>query len=148
MNEVAASLFGLFFITATSSSISIVWRGITYWMSLPASRALIASLSKVSRTSPLPERNVFVAFAARRVLRDDVPEQRLDEGDRLLVRLAEMPLGTVRGEDVPLRDARRERVGGDDLDAGLQEVVPALDVLRVAVTKREDDDRVGTATPL
>ena len=38
-------------------SISIVWRGITYGI-LP----LIASLSNVRRTSPLPERNVFVAF--------------------------------------------------------------------------------------
>ena len=63
MNLFARSLFELFWSTAIGSWISIVWRGITYWMSLPSSRALIASLSYVIRTSPLPERNVFVAFA-------------------------------------------------------------------------------------
>src|SRR5579884_156143 len=34
----------------------------TYWMFLPCIRALRASLSYVMRTSPFPERNVFVAF--------------------------------------------------------------------------------------
>ena len=45
MKRFAASLFELFAITAIGSSISIVWRGITYWMFWPWSRALIASLS-------------------------------------------------------------------------------------------------------
>src|SRR3954453_17066155 len=62
MNWFALSLFGLAFATAIGSSISIDWRGITYWMSWPLRRELIASLSYVIRTSPLPERNVFVAF--------------------------------------------------------------------------------------
>ena len=38
-------------------SISIVWRGMTNGI-FP----LIASLSKVSSTSPFPDRNVFVAL--------------------------------------------------------------------------------------
>ncbi len=35
-----------------------------------------------------------------------------------------------------------ERVHGNDLDAGLDQVVPALDLLRVAVAQAEDDDGV------
>src|SRR5262249_14595527 len=62
MNLFATSLFALFLSTAIGSWISIVWRGITYWMSWPASFDVIASLSYVSRTSPRPERNVFVAL--------------------------------------------------------------------------------------
>ena len=45
MNWFAWSLLPLPFSTAIGSSISIVCRGITYWMSWPLSRALIASLS-------------------------------------------------------------------------------------------------------
>ena len=45
MNLFATSLFELLLSTAIGSSISIVWRGITYWMFLPFSRASIASLS-------------------------------------------------------------------------------------------------------
>src|SRR5262249_54458130 len=62
MNLFARSLLGLALRTAIGSSISIVWRGMTYWMFLPWRRALIASLSYVISTSPLPERNVLVAF--------------------------------------------------------------------------------------
>ena len=45
MNWFARFLFGLFWITAIGSWISIVWRGITYWMFAPLRLALIASLS-------------------------------------------------------------------------------------------------------
>src|SRR6188472_528529 len=80
---------------------------------------------------------------SRRVLGHDVvlvePAQVVD---RLLVGLAEAALRDVAGEDVPLGDAAGERVDGDGPDAGLQEVVPALDLLRVAVPEAEDDDRV------
>ena len=62
MNWFALSWFELDFVTAIGSSISIDWRGITYWMSWPFSRELIASLSYVISTSPLPARNVFVAL--------------------------------------------------------------------------------------
>ena len=62
MNLFARSRFGLFLRTAIGSWISIVWRGITYGMSVPTRRELRASLSYVSRTSPLPARNVFVAL--------------------------------------------------------------------------------------
>ncbi len=53
----------------------------------------------------------------------------------------------VRGEDVPLRRTRRCRVSGDDADAGLDQVVPAGDVLRVAVPDADDDDRIGDRCP-
>jgi hypothetical protein len=45
MNLFASSLFELDFKTAIGNSISIVWRGITYWMSVPAAREVSASLS-------------------------------------------------------------------------------------------------------
>ena len=112
-------------------------------MSWPLRRELIASLSYVMRTSPLPARNVFVAFAARSVLHRDVLEELLDVGSRLFVGLAEAALRSVRGEDVPLGGARAERVGRDHLNTGTHEVGPALDVLRVAVAHGEDDDGVG-----
>ena len=45
MNWLTLSLFELVFVTAIGSSISIDCRGITYWMSWPLRRELIASLS-------------------------------------------------------------------------------------------------------
>ena len=66
----------------------------------------------------------------------------LHVGASLRVGLAEVPLRRVGGEDVPLRRAGAERIGRDHLDAGLDQVVPALDVLRVVVAHRECDDRV------
>jgi hypothetical protein len=45
MKRFATSLFELVFSTAIGSSISIDWRGITYWMSSPLRREVIASLS-------------------------------------------------------------------------------------------------------
>src|SRR4029078_12742012 len=42
MDLFARSLLALFLSTAIGSSISIVWRGITYWMSVPAAREVSA----------------------------------------------------------------------------------------------------------
>src|SRR5690242_4474172 len=49
----------------------------------------------------------------------------------------------VGREDVPLRGAGGRRVGGDDLDARLDQVVPALDVLRVALADHDHHDGLG-----
>src|SRR5581483_8226066 len=76
------------------------------------------------------------------VLRDDVAEELLDVGDRLLVRLPEAALRRVRGEDVPLRGAGAERVRRDHVDPGPDQVAPPLDVLRIAVPDGEDDHGV------
>jgi len=54
---------------------------------------------------------------------------------------------TPGAEDVPLRRAGRGRVGRDDLDARLDQVVPALDVLRVALADDEGDHRGGDDAP-
>src|SRR5918997_214426 len=67
----------------------------------------------------------------------------LEEVERLFGRLALLDLGPVGGHEVPLRPAGRERVGRDDLDAVLGEVVPGLDVLGVAVADGEHHDGVG-----
>src|SRR4051812_22219851 len=96
-------------------------------------------------------RDQHVALAAREggervaralVLHGDVLEQVGEVGLCLRVALALFELAAVRGHHVPARATTRERVGRDDLDAGLREVVPALDALRVALADREDDDRV------
>ena len=57
-------------------------------------------------------------------------------------------LAAVRGvavaaEQVPLRRARAERVRREHLDARLEQVVPGLDVLRIALAHDERDDRGG-----
>ena len=142
MNWFAASLFGLFSITAIGSWISSVWRGMTYWMFVPLRRGgdRLALVGDEHVTLAGEERRGRVRAGGR--LRDDVLEQLLDVGDRLRVGLAEVALRRVGGEDVPLRRAGAPRGGRDHLDAGLDQVVPALDLLRVAVAKREDDDRV------
>ena len=91
----------------------------------------------------MPGEECVRGVAARRVLRHDVREELLHVRGRLLVGLAEVALRVVGGHDVPLRRARAERVRGHDLHALLDEVVPALDLLRVAVPECEHDDRVG-----
>ena len=51
-----------------------------------------------------------------------------------------------RGEVVPARAARRLRIRRDDADAGLDQVAPVLDALRVALSHEEHDRRgVGRA---
>jgi hypothetical protein len=77
MNAFALSRSELLFVTAIGSSISIVCRGMTYCTSLPVRRALIASLSYVTRTSPLPARKVFVALAPEVSCETTCPNSRL-----------------------------------------------------------------------
>src|SRR3954453_2401049 len=82
---------------------------------------------------------------ARRLVlyRDVLGEQLLEVRERLGGRLAELQLRAVGGHDVPARATRRERVRREDLDAGLQQVRPGLDVLRVALAHEEGRDGVG-----
>src|SRR5919202_304440 len=68
-------------------------------------------------------------------------------GREVVERLAAGALGAVRGEDVPLRGAARERVGRQHLDARLEQVVPGADVLRVALADDEADDRLRDEAP-
>src|SRR5918995_1850348 len=58
-------------------------------------------------------------------------------------RLALLELSAVRGHDVPLRAAGGERVRLEHLDVAGHEVVPVLDVLRVALTDHEHNDGLG-----
>ena len=92
-----------------------------------------------------------VAVAAEEVLQRLTAGLVLDLhvlGDEL-VEVVEARLGVlpavgrvaVAGEQVPLRRARGERVRREDLDARLEQVVPGLDVLRVALADDERDDR-------
>ena len=62
---------------------------------------------------------------------------------RLLVGLPLLALRAVGGHDVPARAAGGERVRRDHLDAGLDQVVPGPDPLRVALADDEDDHGVG-----
>src|SRR3954468_163928 len=75
-------------------------------------------------------REVLQRLAARLVLDLDVLGDQLAQiGEPGLRVLAAVALGAVGGHDVPLRRARRERVGRQDLDARLEQVVPRVDVL-------------------
>src|SRR4051794_24855802 len=76
------------------------------------------------------------------VLHGDVLEEGLQVVDGLGLGLALCDLRAVCGHHVPARAAARERVRRDHLDARLREVAPGLDVLRVALARDEDDDRV------
>src|SRR5918997_787958 len=82
-------------------------------------------------------------LAGRLVLHGGVAQDALEEVERLFGRLALLDLGPVGGHEVPLGPAGGERVGRDDLDAVLGEVVPGLDVLGVAVADGEHHDGVG-----
>ena len=140
MNLFAMSLFGLALSTAIGSSISI---------DLARDHVLdvLAVQPRVDRLALVGDQHVALAreervrgVAAGRVLRDDVLEQLLHVARRLLVGLAEPALRAVGGEDVPLRRAGAERVRRDHLHARAHQVVPRLDVLRVAGAHGEDDD--------
>src|SRR4051794_12853685 len=78
----------------------------------------------------------------RLVLHGDVLEQLLQIGERLFRGLALGDLAAVRRHHVPARAARGERVRRDDLNARLDQVVPALDVLRIALADDEGDHGV------
>ena len=81
-------------------------------------------------------------------------EQLAHVGQTRLGVLAAVGCLPVGGEQVPLRGAGRERVGREDLDARLEQVVPRLDVLGVALADDERHDRrghealVGTRVPV
>src|SRR3954463_9272417 len=86
-------------------------------------------------------REVVERLAPGLVLDDDVLGDELAQiGEAGLRVLAAAALGAVGGQDVPLRRAGRERVGREDLDARLEEVVPGPDVLRIALADDEADD--------
>src|SRR3954468_24077027 len=88
-------------------------------------------------------REVVERLAPGLVLDDDVLGDELAQiGEAGLRVLAAAALGAVGGQDVPLRRAGRERVGREDLDARLEQVVPRPDVLRVALADDEADDRL------
>src|SRR4051812_42825165 len=93
---------------------------------------------------PVARREVLQRLAARLVLDLDVLGDELAQVREALLRvLAAAALGPVGGQDVPLRGTRRERVRGEDLDARLEQVVPGVDALRVALAHDERDDRLG-----
>src|SRR5215218_8834131 len=79
----------------------------------------------------------------RLVLHRHVAEQLLQVGHGLLGRLALLELGAVGRHHVPASPARGERVGGDDLDPWLDQVVPGADVVGVALAGDQDHHRVG-----
>ncbi len=77
-----------------------------------------------------------------RVLNDRVlAAPRSTNVQRLLLGRAVVDRLAVRGHDVPAGAARGERVRGHDFDVIAHEVLPALDVLRVARPHAEGDDR-------
>ena len=78
-----------------------------------------------SRPGPGPRLDVF-------------GDQLVDEVQAGLLVLAAVALGRVRRQQVPLCRAGAQRARRDHLEAGLQQVVPVLDVLRVALA---DDQR-------
>src|SRR3954469_24195612 len=86
---------------------------------------------------------VVERLAAGLVLDDDVLGDECAQvgqpGSRVLAAAA---LRAIRGHDVPLRRAARERVRGEHPDARLEQVVPRADVLRVALANDEADDRL------
>ena len=111
---------------------------------------LLAGLLGGDRLVLVGEQDVALAaderlerVARRRVLDRRVLEDLLEEVERLFLGLALLELRAVGGHQVPLRAARRERVRRDDLDVAGDDVVPGLDVLRVALADREHHDRVG-----
>ena len=119
---------------------------------LPGPSSLMASSASFSQaisTSPMPALHEGGGRAAgagvehRHVLvepRDEV----LGASGLVAARLAERP--GPRREVVPARAARGLGVGRDHRDAGLGQVAPVLDALRVALAHQEHDGRgVGRA---
>src|SRR5215213_4424801 len=76
-------------------------------------------------------------LTGRLVLHRHVAEQLLQIGHGLLGRLPLLELGAVGRHHVPAGPTRGERVGGDHLDARLDQVVPSLDPLGVALAGDE-----------
>ena len=88
-----------------------------------------------------PRKECLKPLAGARRLGDDVLPQLAEVVDSLGRCLSGAQGAAVRGHDVPARAARGERVRRDHLNARLEQVVPGLQLLRVAVTYYEDDDR-------
>ena len=72
---------------------------------------------------------------------DVLGHQLADVVETGLLILAAVALGGVRRQQVPLRRAGAQRARGDDLEPGLQQVVPVLDVLRVALANDQRNHR-------
>src|SRR5215208_1619691 len=83
------------------------------------------------------------ALTGRLVLHRHVAEQLLQVGFGLLGRLAGLQLGAVGRHHVPASPTRGERVGGDDLDPRLDQVIPGPDVLGVALAGDQHHPRVA-----
>ena len=92
-------------------------------------------------TGAAGERRRGVATAVGQ--RGDVAEERLHVLLGGLVAATRVLRRAVRREEVPLGRAGGGRVRRHDADAVLDEVVPAVDALGVALLDHEDDDRVG-----
>jgi hypothetical protein len=86
--------------------------------------------------------NVCSASRADLSWTDDVLEQ-LAEVVRPARRRLAARLRAVGGQHVPARAARGERVGREDLDARLEQVVPVLMFFGLPLRTTNDDDRVG-----
>ena len=141
MNALAAA--GALFVATIGSWISIVGFGTTSLPCLPAAKAAYASLSYVMRTSPWPAKNAFAAFEPDEGCATTFLNSFVTNFIGLLVVQARLARLAVGRENVPLRRSGRERIRGHDLDARLGEVLPRVDVLRVARPHDEGDDRVG-----
>src|SRR3954447_1668455 len=106
---------------------------------LRADRLVLVSEEDIA----LPVRERGHRVAGGLVLDHDVVEELRQVVVGLGLRLALLELCAIGGHDVPTRATRCERVRLDHLDAGLDQVVPGLDVLRVALANGERHDRVG-----
>ena len=143
MNRFALSLLELFLRTAIGFSIRIVERGITYCSFWPASCAPIASFSYVSRTSPLPDRKVF---SESRALLSWTATCRKSWSSfacacaLVFPSLSHAPYAAITFQRAP---PDVNGFGVITWTPRLEEIVPALDVLRIAVANREGDERVG-----
>ena len=118
-------------------SISIVWRGITYW-NLPVDRLALEGEQDVALAREERVRRVEPGG----VLGDDVPEELLHEGVRLRVGLAEAPLRHVGGEDVPLAMPAVNGFGVTTSTPGLTRSFQPLMCFGLPLRSAEHDDRV------
>src|SRR4051794_23028862 len=90
----------------------------------------------------LPARERLQRIAGALVLHGHVLEELAQIRGGLRLGLALLDLRAVRGHHVPARSARGERVRLEHLDAGLEQVVPRLDALRVALADHERHDGI------
>ena len=132
--------------TATGGSARIETDGTTM-SNLPRPSSLTArnaSFSQASRTSPCPRwTKVVVEPRAPLIEHRHVAEQ---AGHDIRAPWPELPYFCAGiapgGEIIPARAAAGLRVGRDDLDARADQVVPIVDLLRIALADQEDDRRI------